>query len=242
MTKFFELFLRRETRFPVLVLTGASGIAGLLVLARVGLTHNFKYGLLVGNLALAWIPLALALLAQRQFEQAGWRHWRFAALAGAWLLFFPNAPYIFTDVVHVFRGSFAHFWADLTLIFIFGLTGLVLGFLSLYLMHSLACQAWGQWRGWGFVGVVSALSGFGIYLGRVLRFNSWDVLVKPAKLIQDVGSWAANPLADSNTGAFPLLYAMFLFLAYVMLYTLTHLPRLHESPSPARRELASTPA
>jgi uncharacterized membrane protein len=118
-----------------------------------------------------------------------------------------------------------HFWADLTLIFIFGLIGLVLGFLSLYVMHSLARRAWGAWRGWLFVLVVSGLSGFGIYLGRVLRFNSWDVLMKPLKLIEGVTSWAGNPLADSSTSAFPALYAMFLFLAYMMLYALTHLPR-----------------
>ena len=146
--KLLELIYRRETRMPMVALTFATATAVALVLARVLFTGNLKYGLLVGNLALAWIPLLLALLAQKHFETDGWRQWRFAALATGWLLFFPNAPYIFTDVVHVFRGSFRNFWADLTLIFIFGLTGLVLGFLSLYLMHSLARRAWGQWRGW----------------------------------------------------------------------------------------------
>jgi len=232
--KLIELIYRRETRAPVLALSLASAVGGGLVLARMVFTHNFHYALLVGNLALAWIPLVLALLAQKQFETSGWRQWRFGALAVGWLLFFPNAPYIFTDVVHVFRGSFQHFWADLTLIFIFGFTGLVLGFLSLYLMHALARRAWGQWRGWLFVLAVTTLSGFGIYLGRVLRFNSWDVLVKPVQLIQGVSSWAGNPLADSNTAAFPALYAMFLFLAYVMLYALTHLPQMHALSSPPK--------
>jgi len=228
--KLVELIYRRETRVPVLALTFATAAGAALVLGRVFFTGNLKYGLLVGNLALAWIPLVFALLAQTQFEADGWRRWRFAALAMGWLLFFPNAPYIFTDVVHVFQGSFRNFWADLTLIFIFGLTGLVLGFLSLYLMHGLARRAWGQWRGWMFVIIVSALSGFGTYLGRVLRFNSWDVIVKPVKLIQGVSSWAGNPLADSSSGAFPVLYALFLFLAYLMLYALTHLPQMHAPP------------
>ena len=224
--KLIELIYRRETRAPVLALTFASGAGVALVLARVALSGNLKYGLLVGNLALAWIPLVLALLAQRRFETYGWRQWRFGALALAWLLFFPNAPYIFTDVIHVFRGSFSHFWSDLTLIYIFGLTGLVVGFLSLYVMHSLARRTWGQWRGWLFVLVVCALSGFGIYLGRVLRFNSWDVLVRPVKLFHGIGAWADDPLANSTTWAFPALYAMFLCLAYLMLYALSHLPRL----------------
>ena len=148
---------------------------------------------------------------------------------------------IFTDVVHLFRSSFQHFWADLSLILIFGLTGLMLGFLSLYLMHSLARRAWSQWRGWLFVLGVSALSGFGIYLGRVLRFNSWDVLVKPVKLIQGVSSWAGNPLADSSTSAFPALYAAFLFLAYLMLYALTHLPKIEPSDKPVAAQVTLTP-
>jgi len=241
--KLIELIYRRETRAPVLALTFATAVGVALVLARVIFTHNLKYGLLVGNLVLAWIPLVLALLAQRQFDTSGWRNWRFLPLAAAWLFFLPNAPYIFTDVVHVFRGSFRHFWADLTLIFIFALIGLVLGFLSLYLMHSLARRAWGVGRGWLFVLMVSGLSGFGIYLGRVLRFNSWDVLVKPLKLIEGVTSWAGNPLADSSSSAFPALYAMFLFLAYVMLYTLTHLPQMHALPTGGdANRLEPTPA
>lgn len=225
--KLLELIYRRETRVPVLALTFATIVGVTLVLARVVWAQNLKYALLVGNLVLAWIPLVLSLLAQREFAAAGWRHWRFLALAAAWLFFLPNAPYIFTDVVHVFRGQFAHFWADLTLIFIFGLIGLVLGFLSLYLMHALARRAWGSARGWLFVLLVSGLSGYGIYLGRVLRFNSWDVLLRPFQLIQGVSLWAGNPLADSTTSTFPALYAMFLLLAYVMLYALTHLPQMH---------------
>ena len=71
----------------------------------------------------------------------------------------------------------------------------------------------------------AALSGFGIYLGRFLRFNSWDVLLRPGKLLGSLNDWVANPLANSHTFAFPLLFAVFLFVAYVMLYALTHLPR-----------------
>ena len=73
--------------------------------------------------------------------------------------------------------------------------------------------------------MVAGLSGFGIYLGRFLRFNSWDVLTQPVRLYQGVSNWAANPLSTSHGIIFPLLFATFVFLAYVMLYALTHLPR-----------------
>jgi uncharacterized membrane protein len=76
---------------------------------------------------------------------------------------------------------------------------------------------------WWFIGAVAALSGFGIYLGRFLRFNSWDIILKPFALSRGIGRWAANPLAHSSTYAFPMLFAVFLFVAYVILYALTHL-------------------
>ena len=169
------------------------------------------------------------------------QNWRFTSLAGAWLLFFPNAPYIFTDFIHLIYGSYRHFWVDLTLILMCALTGFVLGFVSLYLMQSVVRRIYGQIASWLFVVVVAGLSGFGIYLGRFLRLNSWDVIAKPVKLYHGISSWAADPLASSNSFAFPVLFATFVFLAYVMLYALTHLPSAVHlqagfkagSPSPA---------
>jgi uncharacterized membrane protein len=224
--KLLELLFRPETRLPVAALALATATGTVLMIVEILFSLNIRYGLLLYNLLLAWIPLILALLAQREFELRGWRHWKFLAPAVGWLLFFPNASYIFTDVVHVFRGSFRFFWADLTLIFIFGLTGLVLGFLSLHVMHSLANREWGGRRGWLFVSAVCALGGFGIYLGRVLRFNSWDALLQPVKIIEGVRIWAGSALGDPSASMFPAFYAAFLFLAYLMLHALTHLPQL----------------
>lgn len=237
--KLIELLFRRETRAPMVALTFASVVAVMLVITRAIFTHNIRYGVLVWNLVLAWLPLVFAVLAREHFQSGTRQNWRFAALAAAWLLFFPNAPYIFTDIVHLYVGSFRHYWADLTLILIFALTGLVLGFLSLFLMHSLARQLWGGFFGWLFVICVAALSGFGIYIGRVLRFNSWDVILRPVRLIRGVSDWAEHPLADSSSFAFPALFATFLFLAYLMLYALTHLPRpaFEEQSSPTSKAM-----
>jgi uncharacterized membrane protein len=223
--KMLNLFFHRDTRSPMLALTFASITGIALVIARIIVRHNIHYGFLIWNLFLAWLPLIFALLACEKFRAGEHRTWRFAALAGAWLLFFPNAPYIFTDVIHAVYGQFRHFWVDLTLILMVALTGLVLGFVSLYLMQSVVRRMYGQIASWLFIMVVAGLSGFGIYLGRFVRLNSWDVIAKPVKLYNGISTWAANPLANSHTFTFPLLFATFLFLAYVMLYTLTHLPR-----------------
>jgi uncharacterized membrane protein len=73
---------------------------------------------------------------------------------------------------------------------------------------------------------VAALAGVGIHLGRFLRFNSWDVLVRPVQLSKSIGDWMANVAAHPSALAFAVLFATFLFIAYVMLYALTHLPKV----------------
>ncbi|TAL00973.1 MAG: DUF1361 domain-containing protein, partial [Verrucomicrobia bacterium] len=131
-----------------------------------------------------------------------------------------------TDVMHLLYGPFRQFWVDLCVVLLGALTGLVLGFVSLYLMQSVVRRVWGQIVSWLFIAAVAGLSGFGIYLGRFLRFNSWDIIAKPFKLFDGVSAWMANPTANSVTFGFPVLFATFVFLAYVMLFALTHLPRM----------------
>ena len=221
--KLVKLAFMKETAVPMFALSFASAVTVGLVAARIVWTGDFVYASLVWNLFLAWLPLIFALLARDEFHPARSRNWRFLGFAGAWLLFFPNAPYIFTDVVHLTTYFYNHFWIDLMLILLCALTGLVLGFVSLFLMQGVVRRLFGDVASWGFIVAVAGLSGFGIYLGRFLRFNSWDIVWKPLALYHGIGQWAANPLAHSNTYAFPMLFAIFLFLAYVMLYALTHL-------------------
>lgn len=221
--KLVKLAFRRETAVPMLALTFASAVSVALVLARILWTGEFFYAGLVWNLVLAWLPLPFALLAREEFRSGPVRNVRFLGFAGAWLLFFPNAPYIFTDVVHLTTYFYSHFWIDLTLILLCALTGLVLGFLSLFLMQGVVRRMFGAAASWLFIAAVAGLSSFGIYLGRFLRFNSWDIIWKPVELSRGIGKWAANPMAHSTSYAFPMLFALFLFIAYLMLYALTHL-------------------
>jgi uncharacterized membrane protein len=228
--KLLKIALKRETAVPMLALMFASGVSVALVVARIVRTGNIAYGFLLWNLFLAWLPLIFALLAAEKYQATGsGRNWRFLGLAGAWLLFFPNAPYIFTDITHLRTHFYSHFWVDLVLILLCALTGLVLGFVSLYLMQSVVTRILGRAASWLFIAAVAGLSGFGIYLGRFLRFNSWDVLLNPVDLYHGIGTWAADPLANSSSFVFPVLFATFLFITYVMLYGLTHL-----QPAPMR--------
>src|SRR5207247_5817748 len=150
--KLLKIAFKRETAMPMLALTFASGASFALVVARIFWTGNIGYGFLIWNLFLAWLPLIFALLASENYQAAAsGRNWRFLGLAGAWLLFFPNAPYIFTDLIHLTRGYFPHFWVDMVLILTCALTGLVLGFLSLFLLQSIVSRLFGRIASWVFI-------------------------------------------------------------------------------------------
>jgi uncharacterized membrane protein len=221
--KLMKLAFKRETAVPMLALSFASAVSVALLVARIVWTGDLFYAGLAWNLFLAWLPLMFALLARDEFRDRPNRNWRFLGFAGAWLLFFPNAPYIFTDLIHLTTYFYRHFWVDLVLILLCAMTGLVLGFVSLFLMQGVVRRLFGSAASWLFIGAVAGLSSFGIYLGRFLRFNSWDIVWKPLALSRGIGHWAANPLAHSTSYAFPMLFAVFLFIAYLMLYALTHL-------------------
>ena len=212
---------KRETVVPMLALTFASVVSVVLVIGRIAFLHNTHYAFLIWNLFLAWMPMLFALLAREHQREGATPGWRFFAFGAAWLLFFPNAPYIFTDVIHLTR-YYSNFYVDLVLILISALTGMVLGFLSLYLMQSVVRRMAGELMSWVFIVAVAFLSGFGIFFGRILRLNSWDILM-PWKLFHTVGAWATQSSAYTGSVLFSLLFAAFLIVTYLMLYALTHL-------------------
>ena len=225
--KIFRVMFKRETIVPMLALSFASAVSVALVIGRMVWMRDSHYAFLIWNLFLAWMPMAFALLAREHQKEDANPGWRFVAFAAAWLLFFPNAPYIFTDVIHLTR-YYSHFWVDLMLILINALTGLVLGFVSLYLMQGAVRRMAGELTSWLFIGAVALLSGFGICFGRFLRLNSWDIIA-PGKMVHTISIWATRSSDFPGSVVFSILFAAFLFLAYLMLYALTHL-----SPPPAR--------
>ena len=221
--KLIKLAFQRETAVPMVALTFASGVCLMLVIARIVWTRELRYGFLIWNLFLAWLPLMFALLAYEHYRNGPGRGWRCLTATACWLLFFPNAPYIFTDIIHLTRGYFAHFWVDLVLILSCALTGLVLGFVSLFLMQSMVTRTFGRIASWLFIAGVAGLSGIGIYVGRFLRLNSWDIVFKPLVFSRGIGHLAADPFAHLGSIALAALFATFLFITYLMLYGLTHL-------------------
>jgi len=211
--------------FPALVALCLATMAGMVLLTmKVAWSGRLRDLYLAWNLFLALLPLGLALLCVR------WRPWatgasrlRFAGAAAAWMLFFPNAPYIFTDMIHLGPTWRTIYWVDLVLILLFAMTGFVAGFLSLYLMQKVVHERAGQIAGWGLVLTVAALSGTGVFVGRFLRWNSWDVLLRPWDLARDSIHLIRGGEHLATGLVFPVLFGAFVFTAYTLLYSLTHL-------------------
>jgi uncharacterized membrane protein len=186
---------------------------------RVVYTRTLDDAELVWNLFLAWIPLGLALLLyDRHVRRA-----RLATLAGLgllWLLFFPNAPYIVTDFKHLAGSTGERFWYDGVLIGTAATTGLLLGFVSLYLLQAIVRRGVGVRCAWLFVLAALALGSFGVYLGRVLRWNSWDVFIRPGPLAADLAHAVVDPLAHPRPIGITLLFTSFLVAGYLLFYSL----------------------
>lgn len=139
--------------------------------------------------------------------------------AAGWLLFFPNAPYILTDLAHVTEWRTSRSvppWFDLQLHVLFAVTGLLLGFASLRIMHELVRRFWGTTAGWLFSVISLGLAGFGVYLGRFLRWNSWDLVRSPVSLLGDVAQQLVDPLRQPRTFGFTALFFLCLVLSYLM--------------------------
>jgi uncharacterized membrane protein len=208
---------------PVFSLAFASAACCALLAARIAISGHWRQLYLVWNLFLAWLPLIFALVSAHLHSSDKLRGWLSISAAVAWLIFFPNAPYILTDLTHLRASSHERFWVDLTLILLFGLTGLVLGFLSLYLMQRAVARRFGWPAGWLFAAAIAGLSGFGIYVGRFLRWNSWDILFNPLGLLADIARWLRDVPGRPGLLIFPVLFATLLLIAHVLLYALTHL-------------------
>jgi uncharacterized membrane protein len=219
--------VERAWLVPMVALIFAS-VAGCFLLAgRVVVTGEWSYSFLAWNLFLAWIPFCLSVQVERLEQCRVSPRWHLAAAGAAWLFFYPNAPYIFTDFIHLGTRAGGRFWVDLVLILWFALTGLVLGFVSLFLMHRVCVRRFGRLTGWVFVALVSVLSGVGIYVGRFLRWNSWDVVLNPVDLFWDLLHWLGGMPARPVHAVLPFLFGSVLFVAYLILFALTQLGRIH---------------
>jgi uncharacterized membrane protein len=133
----------------------------------------------------------------------------------SWLLFFPNAPYILTDLFHLRSITTVPVWFDLMLILSFAWTGLLFGFMSLWdIEQTLGKQIKEHWMTIISIGLLF-LASFGVYIGRYLRWNSWDIIRDPFGLLSDIGDRFFNPSDHPQTWGMTMFMGLFLTIIYL---------------------------
>jgi len=210
----FLVYVRRT--YPLIL---CSGLATALVAARVWVSGSAMFIFLIWNLLLAWVPYLCSLWAERLQLRAGQGWWLLPA--AIWLAFLPNAPYLVTDFVHLRPRASVPLWYDATLLMTFAWSGCYLAVASLQSMQRLVARMAGRLLSWLFVAASALLCGLGVYMGRFLRWNSWDILSHPTTLVSYTVERVQNPSLQA-IGFTGLFAAFFLFL-YITLYTFGHL-------------------
>jgi uncharacterized membrane protein len=220
--------LHKHTNSSIKKVIAISALFSLVLIAfRIYFTSGIYLSFLLWNLFLAWLPYYLSnhLLNYHQQEKAGWK---LLVLFGLWLLFFPNSPYIITDLFHLTNHKEMPIWYDLALIFSVAWSGLILGFLSLMQVHHFLNEKYGQRTSWVLISLIQLLCAYGIYLGRYQRYNSWDIVTNPFSLLNEIGDLLCNPMSHPRTIGVTLVFSVVLMLSYLTLYFLTYQPKHEE--------------
>ena len=199
------------------IYTLTSGFCIVLITIRVLYTNHITFLFLVWNLFLAWIPF---LISEYLTYPKPLKKYSLLALSCLWLLFFPNAPYILTDLIHLKPRLEAPFWFDLVLLLSFAWAGILLGFKSLYNMQKIVQKFYGKQKALILIMVCLFISGYGIYLGRFQRFNSWDILTNPSSLFFEIKDTITNPLLNIETYGITFLFGLFLIVGYFSIINL----------------------
>ena len=180
-----------------------------LLLMRIVHTRTITFVFLPWNLFLAFLPMVFShWLHKTNDKVSAW------CMFGLWLLFFPNAMYIVTDLFHLKESGAAPQWFDLLLLFSAALTGVLMGMSSLQNVEKFLKAKLSPRLVHASVFGIFLLCGYGIYLGRYLRWNSWDIFTQPFGLLLDIAHDVRHPFRAIDTWALTGLFATWLFLLY----------------------------
>jgi uncharacterized membrane protein len=219
----------REQRYQMVlfgILVISSVLSVSLFVARAAPSKNGPFTSLVLNLVLAWVPFGFAWIVYK-FIHCPRILIRVlvSVCAVLWLIFFPNSLYILTDFQHIaIRDTDTPIWYDVIMLLWFSWTGLLLGLTSLYFMQKVVTRWLGKIFSWVFVVGATILGSLGVYIGRFIELNSWDVIINPFSIL---GSFREHflypPYHQVQFMTFFFLFALFFLFVFVTLFILGQL-------------------
>lgn len=202
----------RHSLYPIVL---SSALTLVILLGRFYLGRTLVYGYFAWNLVLAWLPYFFGLLALYWHHRYPRRWLLLIVPVALWLVFFPNAPYVITDLVHLEERARVPIWYDIGFFVTYIWTGLFLTVVSLHTMQGIARDYVGRAGSWLFALMVIGLGGLGVYIGRYIGWNSWDFILQPFEVVADVIEQFAHPLRHPQPFGFTMMFAAFIFVCYV---------------------------
>jgi len=199
----------------------SNGVAILLFALRSFEAQTDRYWFLLWNLVLAWVPLAIVWLLVKRISKGSWLTWQNIALTLIWLVFLPNSFYLISDLIHLHETGEVSLMYDVVMFSSFIFNGLIAGMMSLFLVHRELYKRVSAMRAYTLVGAVLLACSYAIYLGRSLRWNSWDMLISPAGMLFDVSEQVVNPTLHTQTFTTTMMFFVLLMSIYAVLWEMT---------------------
>jgi uncharacterized membrane protein len=221
MSKKPDLRLRKFTS----ILAVTAGVAFGLLFLRMLATSNFDFWFLAWNLVLGYLPLVFAYFLVKRVKDTRLLEWQNIVLAALWIGFLPNSFYIVSDLIHLrATGDISQLY-DVVMLMAFIWSGFLAGFLSLFMVHQAALKRMRRRTAHGLIGLALLLCSFAIYLGRYLRWNTWDIIFNPFGVLFDVSERFINPSEHPQAFSTTLMFFVLLSSIYWTIYHLAIVAR-----------------
>ena len=210
------LDLKHFSKYIILLILNSLVASILLVIASI-YSHNFSFLYFIWNLFLSWVPLLVSVILVYILKNKLWSSWTALILSFVWLIFIPNSFYMISDFIHLVEVP-----TDYLLYFAIAFTAIIYsasinGYISLYLIHRELKKRLSSKSAWVLVALISLVSSYAIYIGRVLRWNSWDILTNPGGVIFDVSDNFLNFNSLKNSIFTTLLFFVLIFSIYILI-------------------------
>lgn len=206
---------------PLLATLCASSLVSVfLLVARMVVAGNSKFSFMIWNLFLAWLPVLFALGFRLNLAKHRLQSWQNLILLGLWLGFLPNSFYLMSDLIHLQSSGEASILFDIAMMMSFIINGLILGYLSVYIVHTQLLKKWSDRLVAVFLAGIFLACGFAIYLGRFLRWNTWDIIINPFGILFDLSERVVNPVLHIQTYVVTITFFVLLSCTYLVIYQL----------------------
>lgn len=205
-----------EGLYPLLLLLVLSLVAVFFHLVRILFNAPVDFSM-DWNLFLSWIPLMAAFFINNITRRFGRLPFLVIAISLFWLAFFPNAPYMITDLAHLsvdYQRDLT--WHDTIMLFCYAEVSLFNGLVSLYWIHQTWIRVFNKKTSTTLLLLSLPLAGFGVYLGRVRRMNSWDILHDPRLILENL----FQSMLDRTALVISLEIGLLLGMLYLVLWAI----------------------